>query len=83
MAHKDFTIYVNDKQTVSEPLMWLLGFFDYDSSWIRDENSPALVNELVHALTDIGYKWVVEIDYGTQGIRHYDTIEEWSEWYDN
>lgn len=84
---RSFTIYIDDKQTVSEPLLSLLCFIDYASGqWIRDENNSAIVDELVHALTDIGYKWVVSMDYETaleSGIRNFTTLEEWSAWYDN
>lgn len=84
---RTFTVYIDDKQKVSEPLLGLLGFIDYASGyWIKDENNSAIVDELVHALDDIGYKWVIELEYDNvfeSGILHFATVEEWSEWYEN
>ncbi len=85
--YRTFNIYLNDKQKVSEALLGLLGFVDYASGqWIRDESNSAIVDELVHALTDIGYEWVVGMDYEDmfeEGTRHFTNLAEWSEWYDN
>lgn len=82
-----FTIYIDDRQDVSESLLGLLCFIDYSSGqWVRDETNSATVDDLVHALTDIGYKWTVKMDYETpyeSGIRHFTTLKEWSEWYEN
>ena len=85
--YRTFTIYIDDKQKVSERLLEVLGFADYASGyWLLDEDNSAKVDDLVHALTDIGYKWVVEFEYENvfeEGIKHFGTLEEWSEWYEN
>ena len=87
MGSRIFTIYINDKEKVSEPLLGLLGFFDYcTGQWIKEETNSAIVDDVLHALTDIGYPWVVEFDYDTifdHGTTHFENLEEWSKWYEN
>lgn len=79
-----FVVYIDDKQNVSEHLMELLGFIDYASgSWERTYCNSAKVDELVHALTELGYTWVVEYEFGTDDTRRFDTLEEWVAWYEN
>ena len=85
--YRTFTIYIQDNKNVSENLLEVLGFIDYaNRGWLRDENNSAVVDTLLHALTDIGYKWVVEFEYETvfeEGKKRFETIQEWAEWYDN
>ena len=83
-----FTIYLDDKQTVSESLMGLLGFIDYASGqWLRDENNSAIVDEIVQALTDIDYKWVVTYstldDRGRETVlMRFENLDEWCKWFE-
>lgn len=88
MASSEFSIFVAQNPKVSEPLLGLLGFVDqsYDGSWVQWEANSAVVNDMVHALTDIGYRWVVTFDYTSvlgKGIKRFETLDEWTAWYED
>ena len=80
--YRFFTIYLDNKQTVSPSLMDMLGYLNYEGAWHAVYTNSADVDEALRVFTELGYKWVMEYEYFNEKKR-FDNLEAWSEWYDN